>query len=299
MATDMTDITPMAVGSIESPEIVFERLTATADEHVRLLSSQRYRLYVFITAGKGSIAFDGRNETLLPGTVLSIPSQAKYALQLNDRIDGIWIAVQEEFLTSRVVPSMPSMTQPHSPFWNLYYSLSVRKDMVGAANRALRKQAFSELLNAQRRLGLGCDPLVAGYMLLVLFTPSYGHFFTKPQRDEQPPVRAITGEVVLSFRRLVEKHYREHWSIEDYCKQLGVTPRHLLNACKYVTGKFPKVLIHERLMREARAELNYSNKSISEIAYTLGFESASYFSRFYKRHAGVSPREIQRGAKLH
>lgn len=278
-----------------APEIICERLSERGpDAHRDLLSKAGYRQYVFLFSGKGSAEFDGRRETLTPGTTLSIPAQSICELQFDKNVDGIWFAILEEFQTSRVIPAIPAMTKPRSPFWNMYYAVSLRRELTGAAQRAARKKILYDLLSARDRLGLESDPIVVGYMLLILFAPSRGVMLPRPI-EEPVSHRVADNELVLAFRQLIEKHYRDHWNSDAYCKMLGVTQRRLLNACKHVTGKFPKALIHERVMREAHASLIYSNKSISEIAYALGFESAAYFSHFYKRNAGVSPRqELQR-----
>lgn len=277
------------------PEIVFERLSEGGpDTHRALLKKTSYRQYVFLYSGRGSAQFDGRRELLTPGATLSIPAQVHCELQFDKNADGVWFALLEEFQTSRVIPAIPAMGKPRSPFWNLYYTVSLRRDMCGPAQRALRRKTLQDLLSARDRLGFDSDPVVAGYMLLILFAPSRDSF-RNPAPPEVASHRVAANELVLAFRKLIEKHFREHWNSGDYCKQLGVTQRRLLMACKHTTGKFPKTLIHERVMREAHASLIYSNQSISEIAYALGFESAAYFSHFYKRYAGISPRqELQR-----
>src|SRR5690606_10581475 len=286
----------MMMSETTFPEILFERLSeGRPDAHRTVLAGAGYRQYVFLFSGRGSAQFDGRSESLTPGTTLSIPAQVHCELQFDKNADGMWLAILEEFQTSRIIPAIPAMAKPRSPFWNLYYAVTVRRDMTGPEHRAIRRKTLHDLLSARERLGLDSDPIVAGYMLLILFAPSHpGGIAAATDPPETVPHRVAANELVLAFRQLVEKHFREHWNSSDYCSQLGVTQRRLLMACKHVTGKFPKTLIHERLMREAHTLLIYSNKSISEIAYALGFDSAAYFSHFYKRYAGVSPRlELQ------
>jgi AraC family transcriptional regulator, transcriptional activator of pobA len=272
------------------PEIVLERLLEGGPQtHGELLATRHYRQYVFLYKGNGLAHFDGRRERLTPGSTLSIPAQSTCELQFAKSADGIWFAVLEEFLTSRVVPAIPAMTKPHSQFWNMYYTVSLRRELTGANQRTARQKVFRDLLSARDRLGMESDPIVVGYMQLILFAPSRNEMASRP--TSSPGLhRVADNELVLAFRQLIEKHHRDHWNCDGYCKILGVTQRRLLTASKHVTGKFPKTLIHESVMREAHASLIYSSKSISEIAYALGFPSATYFSHFYKRNAGVSPR---------
>ena len=54
-----------------------------------------------------------------------------------------------------------------------------------------------------------------------------------------------------------------------------------------------KELIHDRLLQEARRLLQFSAVPVSEIGYQLGFTDPAYFSRFFARNAGLSPREFR------
>jgi AraC family transcriptional regulator, transcriptional activator of pobA len=55
--------------------------------------------------------------------------------------------------------------------------------------------------------------------------------------------------------------------------------------------------IHERLLLEAKRDLAYAQLSVKEIALTLGFADAAYFTRFFTRHTGLSPRRFRELAR--
>jgi AraC family transcriptional activator of pobA len=55
-------------------------------------------------------------------------------------------------------------------------------------------------------------------------------------------------------------------------------------------------LVQDRKMLEARRALLYSNMTVAEIAYHLGFDEPAYFTRVFTRHAGVSPRSFRESA---
>lgn len=91
------------------------------------------------------------------------------------------------------------------------------------------------------------------------------------------------------FRVLVERHFREHRGIEDYASRLGITPTQLNRVCRAVLGESALVVIQRRLLAEAERELAFTSLSVKEVALTLGFVDAAYFSRFFVRHAGRTP----------
>lgn len=98
---------------------------------------------------------------------------------------------------------------------------------------------------------------------------------------------------VMRFKKLLDQHYREHWPINHYAKQLGITHTQLNRVCKEVLGKTALEVIHTRIMTEAERDLLYSSLAIKEIAFTLGFQDESYFTRFFKKHFGQSPSQYR------
>jgi AraC family transcriptional activator of pobA len=95
--------------------------------------------------------------------------------------------------------------------------------------------------------------------------------------------------LVARFREKVESHLRMELSIAQYAKALSVTPARLRAACLEVTGKPPARVLEERLLLEAKRNLTYTNMTVAETAYYLGFSDPAYFSRFFSKHAGESP----------
>lgn len=96
-------------------------------------------------------------------------------------------------------------------------------------------------------------------------------------------------QLLARFEDLLEAHYRDHWGVEDYAKALSVTPTHLTRLARTATGRPASRLIEERLIREARRNLVFTNLQVSAIAYDLGFSDPAYFSRVFARVTGVSP----------
>lgn len=96
------------------------------------------------------------------------------------------------------------------------------------------------------------------------------------------------------FKLLIEEHYLEFGSVQDYAQRLFVTDRKLNEAVKSTTGKTATQLIHERILMEAKRLLAQSELSIAEISYRLNFDDFAYFCRFFKKNVQMTPGEFKK-----
>lgn len=82
-------------------------------------------------------------------------------------------------------------------------------------------------------------------------------------------------------------------NIEKIANKLSVSQRYLSDTLKKETGKTTTEHLHLHLINEAKNILLQPNKAVSEVAYELGFEYPSYFSRLFKKKEGISPTEYR------
>ena len=99
--------------------------------------------------------------------------------------------------------------------------------------------------------------------------------------------------VVSRFQTLVDLHFCDHWTVARYARELAVSATHLSRLTRAATGRPASALIQDRLIREARRNLVYTNLPVSRIAYALGYEDPAYFSRVFFRNTGRSPRAFR------
>jgi AraC-like DNA-binding protein len=83
-------------------------------------------------------------------------------------------------------------------------------------------------------------------------------------------------------------------NVSTLAAQLNLSPRYLSDLLKQETGKTAIELIHIYLINEAKNRLRNDHLRISEIAYELGFEDLSYFSRLFKRETGKTPNQFKK-----
>lgn len=79
----------------------------------------------------------------------------------------------------------------------------------------------------------------------------------------------------------------------DFAEHLGIHTNHLNRSVKNETMKTTTEIIGERIAAEGRALLHHTTWSVSEIAYSLGFESQAYFTNFFKKHTSITPSEYR------
>lgn len=92
------------------------------------------------------------------------------------------------------------------------------------------------------------------------------------------------------FRSLIDRDFKKQHSLPTYANEIGVTVGHLSRLCREVLGKSSLDVINARIIQEAERELVYTSISIQQLASELGFEDDAYFTRFFKKHTGVSPK---------
>lgn len=113
------------------------------------------------------------------------------------------------------------------------------------------------------------------------------------KRNDSLEKRKKYNSIYKGFKQLVTVHALEEVKVSDYAKRLFVSPGHLNDVVKEITGKNAKTLISEQRILEAKRLLFWTNTPIREIAYKTGFDDPAYFTRFFKKYTGLLPSDFQ------
>jgi AraC family transcriptional regulator, transcriptional activator of pobA len=105
-------------------------------------------------------------------------------------------------------------------------------------------------------------------------------------------------DYTIQFRELLENQFREVKQVNEYARQLNITPKRLHQVTTEVLGESPKTVIDERVMLEAKRLLAHSFDSIKEIGFSLGFDESTNFSKYFKNKAGNTPAEFREKFRL-
>ncbi|MFC0776999.1 helix-turn-helix domain-containing protein [Flavobacterium sp. HJSW_4] len=125
-------------------------------------------------------------------------------------------------------------------------------------------------------------------LLNVLIIQCYDLSKSYPAKNEQ------LEKTYNGFKLLLKENFKKQHQVKFYADSLNVTTRVLTTLVKISTFKTPKQLIEEQLLLEAKRLLYWSNLTVKEVAWQLGFETDSYFNRFFKKHSGKTPKEYHK-----
>ena len=108
---------------------------------------------------------------------------------------------------------------------------------------------------------------------------------------------SINGEadkqLFCRFVQLLNEKYIEYSYADLFANALQVTQKKLNEAAKKETGKTAQEYIQSKLIDVAKEKVFDRNKSVSEIAYELGFKYPQHFTRLFKQRVGQSPNEYR------
>ncbi|HKU17543.1 MAG TPA: helix-turn-helix domain-containing protein [Steroidobacteraceae bacterium] len=267
--------------SADLPDVVHcETIAARSVLHDWKLAAHRHaRLHqvLLIERGGGEVTLDGRVHALKAMHAVNVPVGDVHGFDFVPGTQGWVVTIAAEILDETLLAQE-----------GLRGVLSRCAVVRGTPQmRATMKQIFAEFAGRDFGRAHVLRALSAGLIGLVARELARGG------RDGS----AADSELFRRFEALLEQHHLERWSVSHYADALSVTATHLNRITRAATGDTASHLILNRMIREARRNLVYTNLPVSTIAYTLGFDDPAYFSRVYASATGLSPRAFR--ARLH
>ncbi|MBC9909385.1 helix-turn-helix domain-containing protein [Chitinophaga varians] len=112
--------------------------------------------------------------------------------------------------------------------------------------------------------------------------------------------KSTNNHVIAQVEKILNAHFAQNpgtekrlITVKDLAEQVHLSPGYLSDLLKRETGKNTQDLIHFHLIEEAKNILLSTNKSVSEIAYSLGFDYPQYFNKLFKQKTGKTPLEFR------
>lgn len=125
---------------------------------------------------------------------------------------------------------------------------------------------------------------------LVLVLTHLARIYAKSKLENDPK----HSKVILEFETLIEQHYTSIKLVKEYADMLYMTPQNLNRICKNITGLSASELINKKILLEIKRYLIYTDNRIEEIAYMFNFYDSSYFTKYFKKATGRTPKQYRK-----
>ena len=111
--------------------------------------------------------------------------------------------------------------------------------------------------------------------------------------NERIKPRLRSTEITVKFKRMLPQFVRQQKRPSFYANELCISEVYLNEVVKKSTGMTPSEWINIAILLEAKRLLRSTALTVKEIAYELGFEDHTYFSRLFKKNTNMTPLEFR------
>ena len=263
----------------------------------------RLHQLLLVTHGGGAAHLEGSSASLGPKALVNVPMGSVHAFSFRPGTHG-WVVTLAGEMLDEVLARASDVRRAlaRAAVVRAKGRIATQMEMIAAefdGRSYARAQVLRGLTSAL--LGLVARHLVDEAPAVDWAVDAASNPASDPACDRaghpagKPAARKVPAEAPLlaRFEALIEAHFIERWGVADYARALAVTPTHLSRVARQATGQPASRLVDDRLIREARRQLVYTNLQVATIAYALGYADPAHFSRVFSRATGLSPRAFR------
>jgi len=235
-----------------------------------------------VETGKVHVVFEMNQTDVFAGSIVTIPENTMHGLEVSRDVTGLVITVSTSLLEIFFHSSFDILTELATP-----KVLTQLKDhplfhAVSQIGYGLKKELQEDL--PEKKIAL------QNYLCLLL-TNIYRIAAERSERTRT--IESAKTQRFKDFGRNMKDAYSPGKTIKEFAQELHITPEYLNRVCQAIVGKSALHVVHDFFFIEAKRYLKYSGYSITDIAHQLNFEDPAYFSRFFHKMAGCSPKKFR------
>lgn len=269
----MRELDSLQIGHLHTKASDFKiEYEAVNDRHVEVPFSHRHIFYAvyWVHVGCGKHVIDFKEYDIKPGRVFFIKPEQVHFFHVQDSTKFSALQFTEEFM----MPFLHHHRMNISVCMDLSPCEAKRMDVLF---RQLQDEASSNLPNSN-----GIVQSEINTLLLEL------------ERISCPANNlSAVPEVLSKYQDLIDAGFKQDRQVGSYAVKLGISPNYLNVLARKYLGRSALELINDRVVLEAKRMLVETQYDISEIAFKLGFNELSYFSRFFRQHTGSTPLDFR------
>lgn len=237
----------------------------------------------FLKKAAGVFSINQSSIPLSSNTILFIPPGATTNIDKSAFKEGIWIFFEGEFLDYFFNDKFFTFKFDFFHSVNSFFHIKVEKDpfedyykIVQEIHHEIRNQSVDSEHVLRASL----------YLLLTKLNRKYSEIWNTNGH-------VIKDLRILRFKYLLEHNIRTMQTVENFSNALSISKTYLNKLCSAYFGKPSSEMIKERLLIEAKKEIQFTDKDIAVIAYELNFSNPANFNRFFKKETNLTPSQFR------
>jgi len=254
-----------------------------AKRHFQVMYPHRHDFFevLYLLKGSGFHVIDSNKYEIKPPCVFFLSPGQAHKLELSHDIEGFIYIFTADFYQidrsnpNRIIefPFFYTIRQNNPPLF-----FSNQADVSFLENLFIRgvKEVFNKETQSPELLRSILD------LILTFCAKLY-------PTDDGLLVKGKGHLLVKRFYQLLEDKFLLNLTVNEYAGMLAVTPNHLTQTLKHLTGKTSIEIIKSKQLLEIKRLLVHTNLGVSEISNQMNFADQSYFTKFFKRETGVLP----------
>ena len=250
----------------------------------RFRPHQHHNLHQFfyILNGGGKAQIEQREFELVDQHIISIPPLVVHGFKFTPDTEGWVLSIPDVYLRNILKEETNLINHFASEFEFLCDDIELQIELT---------QVFSSIekehgdIHAVRNFTLKSQVSLL-ISKIMKSNPKLGLHNCKTEVKKQAILRL--------FQTQINENFKNRWSVAEYAESLNITPTHLNRLCRSSLEKSASDLINERTLLEARRLLIYTNKSITDISFELGYNDLAHFSKFFHNKTGKKPTDYRK-----
>lgn len=242
-------------------------------KHTRHTEPHKHKNYfevIFLWQGSGTHLIDETLYEIVSPTIFILKKDQIHAWDITSEPEGYVLIIKDEFVN-----------QLKDNELKVLFHLFWRTECLLLHEPTVIRQLF-ELLEKEAQVGqMFGNAIVEGLLKSILAK------ILQYQSHQLPDKKYLA--LYTQFLNLLITKQLYNQKTAEFAQQLNVSAEVLNEICKKTVGKSAKELIVEFTIAEAKRYLRYTPLTITEIAYQLQFNDASYFVKFFKQHTQLTP----------
>jgi len=258
-----------------------------AHRHFQVSYPHKHDFYeiLFITRGSGYHIIDSNEYEIKPPCIFFMSPGQAHKLELSQDIGGYIFLFTAEFYLLNQANKNKLLAMPF--FFSLDQNNPPLKFKADEQTAFLTQLFFRGVKEVQAEVQ-GNESIIRSLLDLIL------EICLQLYPKENSSFQNSRGHLLVkNFLVLIEENYQNNLSINEYAQMLAITPNHLTQIAKQITGKTSIQLLQNKIILETKRLLIYTEMTVTEIADYMNFSDQSYFTKYFKKACGETPLQFR------